>query len=36
MMDLGMVLLLAASYAIFAGFLSWCGSVIREPEGDQS
>lgn len=33
MEDLLMLFILAASYLLFAGFLKWCGSVIREKEG---
>jgi hypothetical protein len=33
MLDLYMVLLLAATYALFTGFLSWCERVIQESGG---
>lgn len=31
MVDLYMVFILAITYALFSGFLSWCGRVIQEP-----
>jgi hypothetical protein len=36
MLDLCMVLLLAITYALFTGFLSWCGRVIEESGGGRS
>lgn len=35
MLDLYMVLTLAVTYALFSGFLSWCGRVIQEPESER-
>lgn len=34
MMDLAMIAVLAASYILFAGFLKWCDSVIRDAGGE--
>lgn len=33
MLDIDMVLLLAATFAAFYGFLEWCGRTIEEPAG---
>lgn len=35
MLDLYMVLMLAATYLLFAGFLSWCGKVTEESGGER-
>jgi len=35
MLDFYMVLTLAAVYALFRGFLSWCGRVAEGPESDR-
>lgn len=35
MLDLYMVLMLVVTYALFTGFLSWCGRVIQESGGDR-
>jgi hypothetical protein len=35
MLDLYMVLILAGAYALFTGFLSWSGNVVREAGGDE-
>lgn len=33
MLDIYMVLLLAAAFAAFYGFLEWCGRTIEDPAG---
>ncbi|MGF7050511.1 hypothetical protein J2T13_005060 [Paenibacillus sp. DS2015] len=35
MLDLYMLLILAGAYTLFTGFLSWCGRMFRESEGDR-
>lgn len=35
MLDVYMILMLAATYAIFSGFLHWCGRIIEETGGDR-
>lgn len=35
MLDLYMVLMLAIAYALFSGFLMWCGRVIEDSGGER-
>lgn len=35
MLDLVMALTLAASYAVFAFFLKWCGTVVQQKGGER-
>jgi hypothetical protein len=35
MLDLYMILVLAAAYILFCGFLSWCGTVTEDAGGER-
>jgi len=35
MLDLYMVLIMAATFAVFYGFAAWCDRVVEEAEGDR-
>lgn len=34
MKDLTMILMIGGTFLLFYGFMSWCGKVIQDPEGD--
>ncbi|MDF2726325.1 MAG: hypothetical protein K0Q59_6003 [Paenibacillus sp.] len=36
MLDLIMIAILAAAYALFAGFMAWCGTVVEDSGGERS
>jgi hypothetical protein len=35
MLDLYMVLLLAGTFAVFYGFMAWCGRVVDDAGGER-
>lgn len=35
MLDLYMILILAVTYVLFAGFMTWCGKVVDDAGGER-
>jgi len=36
MTDIYMILILAGAYALFSGFLFWCGRIVDETGGERT
>ncbi len=35
MLDIFMILMLAASFLVFFGFIKWCGNIVDDSGGDR-